>query len=63
VNSGQRFNGGLDGGAPYSVRTDSRLVGSLVVHLGCRVVQLLNPFETQTATQVAETFGSVLFFA
>jgi len=29
---------------------ESRLVGELVVHLGCRVVQLLNPFESQTAT-------------
>jgi len=28
----------------------SRLVGYLVVHLGYRVVQLLNPFEPQTAT-------------
>ena len=29
---------------------ESRLVGQRVVHLGCRVVQLLNPFEPQTAT-------------
>jgi len=29
---------------------ESRLVGERVVHLGCSVVQLLNPFEPQTAT-------------
>jgi len=31
---------------------ESRLVGARVVHLGCRVVQLLNPFEPQPATLV-----------
>ena len=29
---------------------ESRLVGWLVVRLGCRVVQLLNHFEPRTAT-------------
>ena len=28
---------------------ESRVVGSLVAHLGCHVVHSLNPFEPQTA--------------
>ena len=37
---------------------ESRLVGSIVVQLGCRVVQLLNPFEPQTATLVRVEHGA-----
>ena len=47
---------------------ESRLVGSRVVHLGCGVVQLLNPFEPRTAAlsltlawcSVRESSGVVL---
>jgi len=42
VNTGQRFNGGFDRGAPIEWLMESRLVGLLGVHhLGCCAVQFI----------------------
>ena len=49
MNSGQRFNGGFNGELLLNAEGKTAWWASRVVRLGCRVVQLLSPFEPQTA--------------